>query len=268
MKDFLDSKWYIWISLIALALTFIGFGWGIWSYLFPRNTVRPIWKVQSFTAVHPRAHIIPGTRIFYLDEEVKSLTASRFALWNEGSVAIEGSSFDRDDPLRISVPDGVRILEVNPHPTLNPSLVRPDIRINHQRSSAFLSFSFLNRDQGLIVDIVHSGVGSKNIRLEGRIKNAPMLKRRPALTSAILIPFLFLLWPAAVLGLSVDAENPSPSMKVPLLAVGSVVFISGILFCVVQWYHRIPNQIGMEFDKDMPGLEAPIQGWRRWFESR
>ena len=167
----------------------------------------------------------------YKNMSVDSITMTRYLLWNNSSQAIRKNDIAPRDPLQFSVASGYKILDIKiiyPRNSLNGFMLSKPIKKNNFTK---LSFDFINENEGLIVQIIHTGK-SKNIYFSGTIidfKKPVFIEQydkfdqifAPILVIGIPIAFFLFLFSGIFLHM-VKISSISGWILILIMAVGSV----------------------------------------------
>ena len=147
------------------------------------------------------------------------------------------------------------------------------VNLSSDGSSALITFDYLDKGQGAVIQIVHTGITSDDISLSGDIKGAkPLKKKRIRVYRDLPLPtplsfdkrfkpatrrkiraLLSLFTGIVVLGVSIFSflqpsvlqptvkSNPSQTYQIMILAVGSVYFIAFLFMFFVTWSIHVPS---------------------------
>lgn len=197
---------------------------GIYLHLRDRKYARLSYATVNFNLVQDYVERIPNLQVAYAGKRVLSITVSRIAFWNSGTDILNGSNIAPGDPLRFEIPEG-KILEWQLVEATNPAnQISLSLRSN---GALHISFDFLNKGDGAIVQILHTG---QRVNLLGQVKGVgnPVLQRgatsmerryREEITTALFFLGCFMLasWVAQLFG------QQSPTL---LTCIGAFVLAS------------------------------------------
>jgi hypothetical protein len=150
------------------------------SYYFFRQAQKekkPCWDVTSNNLIRNFSSKISKLEIVYAQEKIENLTISRIMFWNNGAETIEKHHIVSADPLRISSKSGIKILDAEILAQNNRYSNFSATRSNDQLY-AYIEFDYLDKENGAVVQIIHTGVSSKDIRVEGSIKGVKRIRRK------------------------------------------------------------------------------------------
>jgi len=126
----------------------------------------------------------------YDGEVVERVTQSIVWLWRTGRGNVLGSDIVEEDPLVLSVPDGDKILDVS---LLRESRVTN--RFGHDFSQSAvevkavnLNFKYLDRGQGVALEVYHTASDPEAVRVTGTIMGIPRGIRRISAGSTMKMP--------------------------------------------------------------------------------
>jgi len=192
------------LALSGVGLTLLGVAIGAYYGRRSRRYKRPVYTVSSVTLVEDAESSVNGLEVRYRSEAVSTLTVTKVALWNAGNETVDAADLSDQDPLRIEVVDGeildvVVVARTSPVTSLSVSLA--------DDNAARVRFDFLDRRQGGVVQVVHTGLKSDNCRLLGTIRGAGHPERRQEQRGAYALaafalffgPVFLMLWLSAIL---------------------------------------------------------------------
>ena len=185
------------INLLKLQpTTFISLFTGY--YFYKRSTRK---KEILYTKVNAKINQnhSKGISVFtskYKNKPVGNITATRYLLWNNSSQAIRKIDIAPRDPLQFSTANGYEILDakiIYPKNSLNGFMLS---ELKKTNTFTKLSFDFINKDEGAIIQIIHTG-GTNNIRFNGTIIDfkKPVFVEKYDNFDQYFGPFLVLMFP-------------------------------------------------------------------------
>ena len=132
----------------------------------------------------------------YKNNSVDSIRVTRYLLWNNSSQAIRKNDIAPRDPLQFSVTSGYEILGakiIYPKNSLNGFMLSELKKTNNFTK---LSFDFINENEGVIIQIIHTGK-TKNIYFSGTIIDfgKPVFIEQYDKIDQIFAPILALVFP-------------------------------------------------------------------------
>lgn len=167
-------------------------------YFYKRSTRK---KEVFYTKVNVKIIQNYNKEIFdsvskHKDKSVDSITVTRYLLWNNSSQAIRQNDIAPRDPLQFSVTSGCEILDAKIIYPKNPSngFMLSDLKKTNNFTK--LSFDFINKNEGVIIQIIHTGK-TKNTRFGGTIIdfNKPVFIEKYDIFDQVVGTFLILVFP-------------------------------------------------------------------------
>jgi hypothetical protein len=232
------------VGVLGLILTCI-------FYLKSRRMKRPCWAIRSNNLVSDFTARLPALDIRYANQKVENLTISKIIFWNAGSETIGRDDIAHGDPLEIVAIAPARLLDVKAlKANSEPSRFAASLA-DESHSVAFLDFDFLDKNNGALIQVVHTGTSSKDVSLRGTIKGASKLKledvvvyrSRVGQILALVAGMLF-----AATGISMAFISVHDVVKTKAIHMGHIAFfVLGVLFAVgsltaswKNWVSRLP----------------------------
>lgn len=218
------------VAVISLVVAFV-------FYRRSRRDKQPCYAIYRQAVIENRKSILPGLSVLYNDEKQQFITVANIAFWNAGNETIRAADIATADPLRITVPDDVRVLsaelrkysdDANQCGIADPEVTKDgstDIRI---------TFDFLDKENGMLVQIVHNGEEKTLISVTGKIKGARTLTRRLSGKQLIIVPEKIFSW-----------FFRSPAFEIfgtlSYLLFGMVLTAKSLLVWSTHWYLLLPG---------------------------
>lgn len=161
--------------LSSLVMTIIGIIIGIFgNYYFSRigkKEKEPCWSLKGENLIHGKISQKSGLEISYQGQRVESLTISQLYFWNNGAETIKGSDLVKTDPIRIVAAKNIFILDTS---ILCLSDVTNQIvtNLHPDKTHVDISFEYLDKGQGAIFQVVHTGESPKHLSMAGKLIGA------------------------------------------------------------------------------------------------
>lgn len=169
--------------IIAIIFFIIGL---IPTYYFYKKSIRikePIYSIKSVNVISDYASTYPNLTVSYIGEKVKSFTVSKVLFFNRGAIALDRDDLAPLNPLRIEVSSG-KILDATVLQVNNPS---SDFTVDLNRAFQLfmIDFDYLNQHQGAVIEVIHTGLSSRDIDVVGDMKDVKKLGRLSPLSMRI-----------------------------------------------------------------------------------
>jgi len=173
--------------VIGSGIGLIGILLAVFFYFKQRRVKEPLWSIRTVNLISDRVQKFPQLCITYGNSAVQNLSVSKVAVWNGGSDVIRREDCPSADQLRIEVDHEAQILDVVLLEAI-PESCRVSARLSDDRKSALLDFDYLDRQDGAVFQVIHTGKTSKDIAVNGKVLGAgsPKLRKysRPETTSS------------------------------------------------------------------------------------
>jgi hypothetical protein len=150
---------------------FLGFVLAIVFYLLSRKEKKPWWTIHSTNMIKGFAKKVQNLEIKFAGKEVENLTVSKIYFWNAGRETINTADISEADPLRIVARNDAQILDVKVLKENKPAS-RFLVSTNAERNQYYLSFDFLDKDWGAVIQVIHTGVKSADVGVVGSIRGS------------------------------------------------------------------------------------------------
>jgi hypothetical protein len=259
--------------VLALAGTIAAVVVGWFFYWLGKKERRPLYTVVGNTVV--RADEDRHIEVLFKGESVPVVTRSAVAFWNAGREPIRRADLVGTHPLQAKLPTDVRVLDVNVLATTRPQI---DFDwVSETDRNVGIDFSFLNRRDGGVIEILHTGMDPFEVKVEGAIVgvdgNPQRIVDEPSgatsvgltLTGALLgvlaatVPSILGLT-SSILGLTSRSRQYNP---IAASVVGVVVGVVLVVWLVYLWRRRqvrvprpLRRAIGRDSAHDEPVGEA------------
>jgi hypothetical protein len=160
-------------------------------YYRGRKGKKPRYEITSYNIIRDfEAESFP-LEILYSGQRVENVTVSKVAFWNAGEETLNEADVASADPLTFQVTSGCKILDAKIISTKNES---NKMGLEKLGESCYrLKFEFMDKDEGAVVQLVHTGKSSDDVCVCGTIKGAGHPKTRQRSPTGITVAMLFLL---------------------------------------------------------------------------
>ncbi|MFB2937719.1 hypothetical protein ACE1B6_20925 [Aerosakkonemataceae cyanobacterium BLCC-F154] len=136
---------------------------------------RPCYAIRSVGIIEDIASKSKLLEMYYAGHKIERLTVTRIAFWNAGNETIDRKDIAAADPIKIVLSSGYNILDVK--------LIYEKDKVNQfnfnfqsGNPDVILNFDYLDKHDGAIIQIVHTGEDSKNFEIYGRVKGVGKLR--------------------------------------------------------------------------------------------
>ena len=172
--EYLNSNQWLNLIFLLLAVSSIFFSYLL--YLKSKKIKRPTYLIKSFNLVREKVSKIEQVKILYNEEIIDNLTVSKLSLWNKGKETINRNDVAPKDNIRIDIAENYRILNANiiyqKKAANNFSL-----DLNKSKTSLKINFDYFHFNEGVIIELYHTGISGNELKLNGTIKGIEKIQK-------------------------------------------------------------------------------------------
>ena len=225
-----------WWGFVGFIMAILGFASAIIIYIKVKNVKSPCYAVQSRNIVRDFVSKIDTLEMLYSGKPIENLTATKIAFWNAGRDTINSQDIASTDPLTVHVKKGCKILDTKVLYMKN-LVNRFSITTADDLSNITLNFEYLDKEEGAIIQILHTGKSSEDIEIRGTIKGAgkPVQKHVPKLREAVpILPSLTDKMRRLIFALLIFII-PIPVFVRTFLGDDIYLKVAGVIFLIFYW---------------------------------
>lgn len=190
-------------------------------------------------------------------ESVEALTLTRIGIWSNGTDTIHGADITQKDRLRILPVEDVSILDykvVYANNNSNDIKLEPYFKEGGEIDYLEVTFDYLDRNNGVVVQLFHTGKDKSSVGLAGSIKGVkhipeasyvePFLNFRPFARRGLkaklmaLVPHVMAVTYFTVLVFAFFRFYSKASLFVTVAFVATILIMGGYLFYSVRYSFR------------------------------
>jgi hypothetical protein len=170
------------LNLISFLLAVLGLVFTIYFYFKSKKSKLPIYVVRTINLVKEKIQKIDSVQILYSGEKVSNLSISKIAFWNDGKETINSTDVAINNPIKIYITEGYEILDAEILFQKNNS---NDFKIvvNENNKSISIAFDFFDFEEGIVLQVFHTGNSNEDISITGTVKSVKNIKRKEILYS-------------------------------------------------------------------------------------
>lgn len=186
-----------------------------------QRTKKPTFLVRSSNLVSDFSSKFAKLQILYSSREIENLTVSKIAFWNDGAQTIDSRDVAEADPLRIVLKEEYNILDVSVIYTKNEAN-RFGVLPFEEGRSVKITFDYLDKDEGGVIQLIHTGKGSSDIEVSGIVKGVGKAKSRHTRPQII-----------EIIGKILPAPKPSKAQTLRARRIIGITLFGVAIFLVV-----------------------------------
>ena len=143
-------------------------------YRKSKKVKQPAYVVTTRNLIGKASTKLSDIQVTFKTKPVEVVSVSKVAIWNDGTDTIRGTDIASADPLRIVIGDGA-LLDLAIVLSSAPSQFKVGARAD---GTLEVGFDYLDKEQGGVVQLVHTGLSSDKILLVGSVKGGSPIIRR------------------------------------------------------------------------------------------
>ncbi len=148
---------------------------------------KPTYAIKSFNIVESFSNIVKSMKMLYEDEQIENLTVTKIAILNRGRKSIRREDVSTSEPIQIHISEGYKILDAK-FISIIEKANQFNIRLTKDRSHFIVDFEYMDKDQGVVIQMFHTGLSDEDIEISGKFKEAKPFKRQVTPTIYDFIP--------------------------------------------------------------------------------
>lgn len=154
---------------IGLILTFLGLFLSWRSYT--ANNKRVALFARTTKLVEGLSNIYSGLEIFFRGEKQDNVSVTKLVFWNRGKQPIRREDLVVKEPLTVQAKERVTILDAKLLYPENDNANEVILNVNQEHSTQKfeITFDFLDKDEGFVLQVIHTGGESNDIPFSGKI---------------------------------------------------------------------------------------------------
>ncbi len=160
-----------WLSIASLIIAVFGVGLAIIFYIKGKRVKLPFYADRSVNIVKDLVSRFESLEMLYSGQPIENLTVTKTAFWNGGRDTIKGGDVASADPLSVHVKKGCKILDAKILYTKNPAN-QFSITTSDDQSYITLQFDYVDKGEGVVIQLIHTCTSSEDIKIRGTIKGA------------------------------------------------------------------------------------------------
>lgn len=136
----------------------------------------PVYIIRSRNLIRDSIAQYQNLSVLYSNKQVKSFTVSKVLFYNKGSDIINREDIVIHDQIKIVPVDNVKILGSRVLQTTK-SANQFNAIFKKTQNCVLMNFEYLAKDDGAVIEVMHTGVSSADLLITGVIKDVQQIKR-------------------------------------------------------------------------------------------
>jgi len=159
--------------ILAIASVVLAF----YFYFKSKKVKLPCYAVRSINIVRDLVNKIESLEMLYGGQPIKNLTVSKIAFWNAGNDTINNQDIPIAEPLTIHIKKEYQILDAKILFTKNPAN-QLTISLSSDKIFVNLKFDYIDKEEGGVIQIIHTGKSNEDIEIHGLIKGVGKINKK------------------------------------------------------------------------------------------
>lgn len=159
------------LGILSFAATLASAILAIFFYFKAKRAKKPCYAKRSVNIVKDLVSKFESLEILYDGQKIENLTITKVAFWNAGSDTMDNHDIASADPIVIQVSNGCRILKAQKIYEKN-SANKLELKTSTKESQFLIDFEYIDRGEGAIFQLFHTGTSNQDVKVLGTIKGA------------------------------------------------------------------------------------------------
>lgn len=162
------------LNLIFLALALMGI---ILSFVFYYKSIKHknfSYNLRNFIIIRNKIAVTPELEIFYKKNLIQSLMLTKISFWCSGNLVIDKSDIAEVDPIGIEFSNEISVFDVKIE-YQNSFSNNFSVEFIKEKKFIKISFDYMQKNDGVILNIYHNGTSSTHFKVRGSIKGVKRL---------------------------------------------------------------------------------------------
>jgi len=166
---------YILEHLETFIAIVVGFSVSLYFYTKSVKTKMPIYAIRTINLIRDNIRKISVVEILYSKNKINNLSITKIALWNGGKETINSDDVAPTVPVRVEIDKEYDILDAEILFQKNTAN-NFQIDIADDKKSITLSFDYFDYQEGVVLQMFHTGNDSNDIKISGKVKSVSKIK--------------------------------------------------------------------------------------------
>ncbi|SET76136.1 hypothetical protein SAMN05660297_03419 [Natronincola peptidivorans] len=166
------------MNKFSLIIGILGIIIGYVLYLKGQKLRIPYWDIRTNNLINNFTSKISKLDIKFMDKDINNLSVSKIVFWNGGREVIDIEDISKLNNLCIKpTKEGVMILDCKVI-SRNSEASQFEVDYDEEKNEVIMKFDYLNYRWGAVIEIIHTGVESKDLEIDGSIKGVQSIKKK------------------------------------------------------------------------------------------
>lgn len=169
-KDIMQNTWF------QVGAYIVGFTGTVLSvYSLRKKKIKPVYIMRSTGLLQESISNLDGLKIEFDNHPIGNLTVTNVAIWNAGRKTLHQSDVSSKEQISIKPKDGIIVYRYSVLKESNSSNGF-NVQASADNSAVEIDFEYLDNNEGIAIQLIHSGTSSTDIEVLGSIKGFGRIK--------------------------------------------------------------------------------------------
>lgn len=204
-----------WITLLGIILGITSIASAIYFYIKSKRSKKPTCVITNKQIIGSSITQSQDLEVTYNGEKIENLWITNIVFWNAGTETIDDADIPKSSPVCIKINNG-KIFQIN------KKFIKRDLNllefslINDKKID--ITFDFIDKDDGFILEIIHSAKSETDLNMEAVFKGSDELLNKSSIA--------FHEWPNPIRELL--GSNFRIFFSILLIIFGPLISLNGI----------------------------------------
>lgn len=156
------------LTHLAFYVGIFGILLAIRSYFVPWKRKQPCFSITSNNLISDFTSQLKPLKITFSNKKIENLTVTKIAFWNAGRQTIDNSDIPENEQITIKTNEHYQILDS----VFLYKTERNDVSkiLSRNRKELLLKFDYFDKDDGVVMQIIHTGKSDQSLSIRGKVK--------------------------------------------------------------------------------------------------
>ncbi len=169
---------------IGYGLAIVGIIVSYYFYIKSKRNKEPVYSIKSVNVISDYSSKYQALKVIYRGSKVENFTVTKILLYNRGAETITKQDIETINHLRIIGKDTTALLDAKILQANNASnnfdvFLDKEPYIEQKAKIYLIDFDYINKDQGAVIEVIHTGLTSADIVIVGDIIGVQNLTEVP-----------------------------------------------------------------------------------------
>lgn len=160
------------LTILSLVIGLLGIVLAIIFYVKSKRKKTLTYEIYGYNVINEYQSKIKNLEIKYKKKPIENLSLSKIAIWNSGNVTINRDEIVELSPILIKMKNEEEILDIK---LIKQTENSNNFKLIKNINSWKVDFDYIDKNEGCLLGIVHTGNLFDDIQLNGKIKGGKII---------------------------------------------------------------------------------------------